>query len=330
MGIGRRLDAYQRRHPWIGLPVAVVYKFIDDSGIYLASLITYYAFVSIFPLLLLLVTALEYLLHGNARLQEGVLHSALADFPIIGDQIARNVHSLHGSVLALVVGTVGALYGGLGVANAGQYASNTIWAVPHTRRPDVPHLYGRSLALLLLVGTSLATTTVLSGLTTTASGVGVVIRVGATLVATLVNIGVFLVVLRVLVAHSVSARHVLTGAVTGAVLWQGLQEVGTFYVGHELRGVSATYGLFGIVLGLMAWIYLGALIFVLSSEINVVLTRRLWPRNLLTLFTDNVRLTRADRRAYRAYATAEQRKAFERVNVEFDRHPPDPPDPPLP
>jgi len=106
--------------------------------------------------------------------------------------------------------------------------------------------------------------------------------------------------------------------VVAAVLWQALQELGTFYVGHELRGVSATYGLFGIVLGLLAWIYLGALLFVLCSEINVVRVQRLWPRSLLTLFTDNVRLTAGDRRAYRGYATTEQRKGFEIIDVDFD------------
>lgn len=113
----------------MGLPLAVVYKFVDDQGSYLAALITYYGFVSLFPLLLLLVTVLGFALGDNPGLQQQVLHSALRDFPIIGDQIGQNINSLHGSVAAVVIGILGSLYGGLGVTEAVQHALNTVWAV---------------------------------------------------------------------------------------------------------------------------------------------------------------------------------------------------------
>ena len=63
------LDAYQRDHRWIGFPIAVIYKFTDDQGSYLAALITYYGFLSLFPLLLLLVTVLGFVLQGDPHLQ---------------------------------------------------------------------------------------------------------------------------------------------------------------------------------------------------------------------------------------------------------------------
>jgi membrane protein len=85
MSMISRADAYQRRHRWAGLPVAVLYKFADDQGTYLAAQITYYGFVALFPLLLLLATILGYALHGNQHLQQQVLDSALAQFPVIGD-----------------------------------------------------------------------------------------------------------------------------------------------------------------------------------------------------------------------------------------------------
>jgi membrane protein len=113
-----RLDGYQRRHRWLGMPIAVLYKFFDDQGTYQAALLTYYGFVSLFPLLLLLNTGLGYALHGNAHLQQQVLNSALGQFPVIGDQIGANIHSFHGSTLALVVGVIGSLYGALGIAQA--------------------------------------------------------------------------------------------------------------------------------------------------------------------------------------------------------------------
>lgn len=58
MGVVRRIDGYQRRHRWLGVPLAVVYKFVDDQGSYLAALVTYYGFLSLFPLLLVMSTVL--------------------------------------------------------------------------------------------------------------------------------------------------------------------------------------------------------------------------------------------------------------------------------
>lgn len=325
MRLIERVDGYQRRHRWAALPVAVLYKFVDDNGTYLASLITYYGLVSVFPLLLLLNTVLGYVLHGDPAAQQAALHSALREFPIIGDQIERNIHSLHGSVLGIALGIAGSVYGGLGVANAGQYASNTIWAVPYTTRPNLLGLYGRSLLLLLIVGVELVVTTGLAAVTVAGAAVhgvgGVAVRVGAGLVAVALNTALFVLVFRVLVARPVTAGQVLAGAVGAAVAWQALQEGGALYVEHELRGASATYGLFGIVLGLIAWIYLGALVFVLCSEVNAVRTDRLWPRALLALFTDHVHLTRGDRRSYERYATAEQRTPTEQVDVAFTERP---------
>src|ERR1700760_1856037 len=106
MSMVSRADAYQWRHRWAGLPVAVLYKFIDDQGTYLAAQITYYGFVAAFPLLLLLATILGYALHGNPHLQRQVLDSALAQFPVIGDQITANIRSLRGSPFGLVIGAL--------------------------------------------------------------------------------------------------------------------------------------------------------------------------------------------------------------------------------
>src|SRR3954451_18805526 len=110
MGVIRWLDDLQRRRGWAGLPLAVVYKMVDDQATYLAAMITYYGFISLFPLLLLLVTILGFALSGNAGLQQQVLHSVLRDFPIIGDQIGQNIRSLQGSTVGLVVGIVGSVY----------------------------------------------------------------------------------------------------------------------------------------------------------------------------------------------------------------------------
>ncbi len=101
-----RVDAFQQRHPVIGFPLAVIYKFTDDQGGYLAALITYYAFVSLFPLLLLLSTILGFVLDGNPELQRQVIDSALGQFPVIGDDLARP-GAIGGSTVGIIVGVLG-------------------------------------------------------------------------------------------------------------------------------------------------------------------------------------------------------------------------------
>jgi membrane protein len=133
------VDAFQRRHRWVGLPLATFYKYNDDRGGYLAALITYYGFLSLFPLLLLLTTILNFVLAGDAHLQQRVLNSALGQFPIVGTQL-RDPHGVSGSGVGLAIGIVGTLYGGLGIGQAFQYAMNTIWRVPNNSPASVPHV----------------------------------------------------------------------------------------------------------------------------------------------------------------------------------------------
>ena len=88
-GLVARVDAFQQRHPAIGTPLAVVYKYVDDGGPQLAALITYYAFVSLFPLLLLASTVLGFVLSGDSELQQRLLDTALAQLPVVGDDLQR-------------------------------------------------------------------------------------------------------------------------------------------------------------------------------------------------------------------------------------------------
>jgi len=322
MDVVRWLDDQQRRHRWAGFPLAVVYKVIDDQATYLVTIIAYYGFVSLLPLLLLLVTILGFALSGSPTLQQQVLHSALRDFPIIGDQIGQNIHTLQGSAVGLVVGIVGSLYGALQVGVAVQNAMNKIWAVPRAARPPLPGLYGRSLALIGILALSVATTTALAALSTAASSYGVApvdvaLRGGAVLVSMVVNAGFVLFAYRLLTVDSPPVRQLWPGALIASVLWQILQSVGTYLVEHQLRGATATYGLFGIVLGLLTWLYLAALILVLGAEINVVRVHKLYPRSLLAPDPTDTALTHADRRAYTAYTRTERQKDNQTVETEF-------------
>jgi hypothetical protein len=115
----------------------------------------------------------------------------------------------------------------------------------------------------------------------------------------------------------VPTRRLWLGAVVAGIGWQLVQVLGTYVIAHNIRGASETYGVFGLVLGSIAWIYLLSAVIVFSAEINVVAERRLWPRALLTPFTDQAQLTPADERVYAAYARSERHKGFQVVDVEF-------------
>lgn len=325
MGMAGRADDYQRRHRWAGLPVAVLYKFADDQGTYLAAQVTYYGFVALFPLLLLLATILGYALHGNPHLQHRVLDSALAQFPVIGGQVTADIRSFHGSVAGLVIGILGCVYGGLGIAQAAQTMLNKVWGVPRNSRPNPVRARLRSLLLLAFGGASVLLTTVLSALGAAAGSYGASLGAGvralATAAAIALNVTLFTVAFKVLTARPVTVRQIRAGAVAAAVTWQALQLTGTLLLGHELKGATATYGLFALVLGLLAWIYLGAVTVVICAEFNAVRAGRLWPRALLAPFTDNAELTPADQRAYTSYAKTERRKGFQNIDVSFGEPP---------
>ena len=132
-----------------------------------------------------------------------------------------------------------------------------------------------------------------------------------------VNAGFVLFAYRLLTVDSPPVRQLWPGALIASVLWQILQSVGTYLVEHQLRGATATYGLFGIVLGLLTWLYLAALILVLGAEINVVRVRKLYPRSLLAPDPTDTALTHADRRAYTAYTRTEWQKDNQTVETEF-------------
>jgi YihY family inner membrane protein len=308
----RAIDRLQQRHRPVSFLAAVVKKFSDDEAGQLAALIAYYGFVSLFPLLLLLVTVLGFVLEGDRGTQESVLHSALGQFPVIGDQLQRNVHSFTGSPAALAIGLVGLLLGGLGVVGATQNAFNQVWHVPRKRRPSFLSWRLRGIGLLALLGLLLVVSTVAAGYVT-AQTTGAVALIGGILLAFAFNLLLFFCAFRQLTTPEVPTRDLIAGVIVGAMLWQILQHVGGYYVEHVVRHAKETSGLFAFVLGLLAWLYLGAQVTLVAAEVNVVRARRLWPRSFLSQ-----PLLDADRRALTSSAEVEERVEEENVEVNFD------------
>lgn len=315
-GFGKRysgFDRFQQRHPWLGFPLAVLQKYGDDQGGYLAATITYYGFFAIFPLLLVLTTVLGFVLPRHRHLEQTIVDSALGQFPVIGPQLSRG--SLHGSALALGLGLAAALWAGMGVFLASQNAMNHLWGVPFKRRPDPLRARGRALLLLLLLGGAALATTILAALATVGARFGLSWKIGSLTVSTLLNIGLFWVGFRVLTAREVSWRQLRGGAIAAGILYELLQALGGYYVGHELAHAGNVYGTFGLVIGLLSWIYLSAHITLLAAEGNVVATRRLWPRSFSLMIEQPA--TRADVRALTQRGKVEERRQDETVTVDF-------------
>ncbi|HEY1644345.1 MAG TPA: YihY/virulence factor BrkB family protein [Streptosporangiaceae bacterium] len=306
----RAADRAQQGRPWLAVPIATWKKFGDDQAGNLAALIAYYAFASIFPLLLVLVTVLDIVLKHDPELRAKVLDSALSQYPVIGTQLLPK-HGLQQTGLALAIGLILTVLAARGVASAAQNAMNSVWEVPILRRPSFPWDLLRSLGLILIIGPGVIVTVVLSSL---AGGTGHVISgagayIAATAVSLVLNVGLFWLGLRMATASEVRTRELMLCAVLAAIAWQLLQSLGGYFIGHQLKSTSA-YGVFGIVLGLLAWFYLQAQITLYVVELNVVRVHRLWPRSL-----DPPPLTDADVRAYELYARAEQRREEIEVDI---------------
>jgi membrane protein len=315
MSLGERLhalDRLQQRHRWLAFPAGVIKKFGDDEAGSMAALIAYYGFVSLFPLLLVLVTVLGFVLEGDQKTQDEVLHSTLSQFPIIGDQLQSNVHSLKGNVSALAIGVVGLLLGGLGIVGATQNAFQQVWHIPRKHRPNFLTWRLRGIGLLAVLGLLLVVSTVAAGYVT-AQTAGTTAVLGGVLIALASNLLLFFAAFRFLSPDEIPTRDLLTGVVFAAVLWQILQHIGGYYVAHVVRHAQETSGLFAFVLGLLAWLYLGGQVTLIAAEINVVRARRLWPRSFTAPLLD------ADRRALTSSAETEERVQEENVEVTFER-----------
>ena len=312
-----RVDAWQRRHSPTAFVVAVWKKFGDDEGGKLVGQLTYRGFLSLFPLLLVTVTILGYALNDRPDLQRDILDSAVSQFPVIGDQLRQNVESLDGNLWALLIGIATALWGGLGVTQAAQDVLASVWNIPRRHRPGfVPRLV-RGVFLLVVIALAVLSTASLTSLATALNGLGVAGRVGLLIAALALNVCWFALVFRTLTPSGPSWRDLLPGAVVAAVGFQVLLVAGTTIVDRQLSGATSSYGVFGLVLGLIAWIALLATVFLYAAEVNPVRAQHLWPRSIFT-----PGLTEQDRAVLNAEVQSELRAPHQSVTINYADTPP--------
>ena len=304
-------DRFQRRHAVLGLPLAIRQKYSDDQGGYLAATVAYYGFFSIFPLLLVLTTALGFVLRGHPHLQNKIIGTALGQFPVIGPQLQS--HSLEGNTLALVIGIVGALWAGMGAVLAAQNAMDQLWGVPFTRRPDFLRARIRALLLLLVLGGGVLATTALAGAGSVGARYGLAWKVLSIVLSTVLDFFLFWVAFRVLTVHDLTWRELRVGAIAASIGYEVVQLLGGYYVGHVLTNASNVYGTFALVIGLLSFIYLAIHVTLLAAEVNVVVCNRLWPRSFSV--GGERPPTVGDRAALEQRGQVETRRHDERIDV---------------
>jgi uncharacterized BrkB/YihY/UPF0761 family membrane protein len=281
----RRVDRWQRGGKTTAIAVAVVKKYGDDRGGSLAALITFYGFLSVFPLLLLFVTIVGLVVGSNTHAQEQIVNSALSEFPVIGQDLGKSIHALHKATpLAFVVSALGLLWGSLGVTNHIQRASAVMWGIPRQKEADLIRRVLRGLLLLGTIGAAVVGSAVLAGVSTIGGGRLSSFPAAYLLVSLLgagvLNLSAYLFSFHILAPAGTPWKALLPGTLIGGIGWTALEAVGGVLVSHTLRHSTELYGFFAIVLGLIFWLSLGSQLFVYAGEANVVVARHLWPRHI--------------------------------------------------
>lgn len=274
------INKLQQKFLLTSFSIAVFKKYSDDNAGKHAALITYFSFMSLFPLLIVFMTTVDLLSSNDPTLRAQLIHAVTTYFPGLGQQIASNVHGLHRNGIYLVVGLLLILYGSRGAASSMQDSSNDLWNVSYDKRPSFGPKLLRSFGLIIVGGIGLVLTTIVTGF---ASGLGtfrIYDRLIIVLLSFVLNFIVFTITFRLATAAQVNTRDLYIGSATLAVFWQILQTFGSFLVLHELKNSSPVYGSFSLVVGLIFWLYLVAQIALYSIEINIVRVKKLWPVNL--------------------------------------------------
>ncbi len=312
----RRADAMQQRHTPTAFLIGVMKKFGDDNAGALVSNLAYTGFVSVFPLLLILVTVLVNVAAGDPSLRSQVIRGATTQFPLIGKQLASNIHGLKRATTAsLTVGLLLLVWGVTKLAQAGLFTMEQVWNLPGPKRSAYLPRLGRSVAFLAILVLGVVISTLLAGLVTYGQH-AFLIRGLAQVLAAFANVGLYYLGFRALTPKAVRSRQLVPGAIAGGLFWTVLQGFGAYLVHHYLRSDSV-YGIFATVLGLVAWIYFAAQAAVYAAEINVVLVHKLWPRALV-----QPPLTAADRASMALQALQNQRRPEQQVEVTFSDSPP--------
>jgi YihY family inner membrane protein len=274
-GLRARLDRLGERIPPLGRALEVQQRYGELRGNNVAASVAFQAFVSLFPLLLVIVGVLGLVArHGDVD----VAGKIIGNLGLNGDAAetiknAVNTAKDTGAV-AGPLGLVGLLWSGLGLVAALQYALNQAWQVEERGIKDkavgMAWLLG---AVVLFIGAS-AVTTVVNWLPGFAAPAGI-------LVGLAVNFVLWLWTMKVLPNRELPWRAFVPGAIFGAVGMEVLKVVGAIYVPRAVAHSSELYGTLGVVFAVLAWLLFFGRLVVYAAVTNVVF----WERKAGTVTT---------------------------------------------
>jgi membrane protein len=310
-------DGLQRRHGVLGFPYAVVKKYGDDDGGREAALITYYGFLSIFPLLLLGVAILSRVLTANTELQQRLINEIVP--PVLRSTVEQSVTTLPTSTVPFIAGLIGLLFSGTGVVFSAYQTLNNVAAVPRRIRAGFFPRYIRVFVML--------TTLMLGGLAVGALTVAVTAlpglprggRAAAALGSALIIFAVLLLGARLLLSRPAPFRALWPSAALGAAAVTLVLSLGPPLLARLVSRAGLVYGSFATVAGIFALLYLVSQALVYSAEVAAVRYAGLWPRAL-----DQNRPTAADAHALALLAREQERIPAARVDLRLVSQDPPP------
>jgi uncharacterized BrkB/YihY/UPF0761 family membrane protein len=280
MNLVKTFDNLQYKHSSLSFIVAVIKRYSENRGGRNAALITYYLFLSLFPLLFWLSLIANLLNSHFPGASSTLIHGATNYFPVLGQQLDKIVHSTHDSTGGIIVSGLVTLYGVRGSAMVFKEIVNDMFMIPLKERDSFPGNWLRSVGIVVIGGGGFVLTAVgYSWALARGHGIGFKLLMGITGIVLLTL--VFMAILKLSLPAKAKVHRILSGALSMAIGLGLLQLAGGWIVTHSLKHYTDFYtALFATTLGLLAWIYLEAQILLYSIEITIVAERKLWPRHL--------------------------------------------------
>jgi len=269
---------------------AAVAEFQQDRGSVLAAAVAYYAALSFFPLLLVVISGVGYFLRFTQSGQDAQ-HELLNFIASSGNpEIARGVGQLLAEVQgkAAVNGPIGLatlLIGAIAIFTQFEWSFDQIWNVPNESKGWLASIKGavwdRLKAFLMLLGVGLLvivsflagmTLSTVSRLASDTLPVPAAVWTGAQLLlAITLNTLLFTAIYKVLPKLRIEWADALRGGLLAAVIWEiGRQLLAAFLVGNKF----GAYGLVGSFLAILLWIYYVAALLFFGAEFVQVLHKR--------------------------------------------------------
>jgi membrane protein len=301
-------DRLQRKHSVLGFPYAVIKKYDDDAGGRQAALITYYGFLSIFPLLLLGVAILSRVLADHPDLRQRLVTAIVPE--ALQSTVEHSLATLPTSTIPFVVGLIGLLFSGTGVVFSAYQTLNHVAAVRYRLRAGFFSRYVRVLVVLATLLLGALATGALTVVATALPGQPGLERAAAVLGSALVVFAVLLLGSKLLLVRSAPFRALWPGAVLGAVTVTVVLNAGPPLLARLVTKAGPVYGSFATVAGMFALLYLVGQALVYAAEVAAVRYARLWPRAL-----DVAHPTAADARALALLAREQERIPAARVEL---------------